>query len=571
MIITLSTINSHENSGVSEISNICTLSSVNTDLVSDDTKRKRRKGHGQLELHSGKEHHLDEIGLRMAYKSRILVVDDESAVCDVVVDMLGNNLLWAVVSENDPVKALALLQTTQFDLVLTDLMLGELSGMQMLEAALEQSPDTIVILMTGYPTVENAIDVLKQGAYDYLMKPFKLEILRATIERGLRKQQLSRENIHLKEQLALFKIAEAMGTTIHLKTALNQVLRLTIKEFNADAASILFYDKGKRAPFVLQAIQTNPNTQADMDFLNGRSSHSLLAAQSKMVEIENVYSDASSRDDILEQTKILTYLSCPLLIRARVIGILNMQRIGVYREFSTGELQSLKVIASKAAYAVSNSLLYDDLEKAYLNTILALANAVEARDRYTSGHTVRVTYLAELIAKELGWDEERLFILSMGCSLHDIGKIGVPDSILNKPGFLSSQEQTIMRKHPELGERIIEGISFLKPCLPYLVSHHERWDGAGYPAGLKGDEIPIEGRVLAVADTFDAIVTDRPYRAGRTIKQAVNELIAFSGSQFDPDIVTIFLETLNKNRDKIDVIYGAIPKESELKKVSVKT
>lgn len=507
----------------------------------------------------------------MAFRSRILVIDDEPAVGDVVAEMLDDNLFWAVVKETDPAKALALLRTTQFDLVLTDLMMGDFSGMQMLDTALEQNPDTIVILMTGYPTVENAIDVLKQGAYDYLVKPFKLEFLRATVERGLRKLQLSRENIHLKEQVALFKIAEAMGTTIHLKTALNQVLKLTIKEFNADAASILFYDSGKPEPFVLQAIQTSPHTAPDQKFLYGKSNHSVLAAQSKMVEIENVYSDGPPRVDALEQSKIITYLSCPLLIRARVIGVLNMQRIGVYREFSTGELQSLKVIASKAAYAISNSLLYDDLENAYLNTMMALANAVEARDRYTSGHTVRVTYLAELIAKELGWDEERLFTLNMGCSLHDIGKIGVPDSILNKPGFLDDQEQAMMRKHPEMGARIIERINFLKPCLPYVTSHHERWDGTGYPAGLKGTDIPIEGRILAVADTFDAIVSDRPYRTCRSIKLAVEELEAFSGRQFDPKVVEIFLEALRKNRDKIDVIYGATVRDSEAKREPART
>ena len=254
-----------------------------------------------------------------------------------------------------------------------------------------------------------------------------------------------------------------------------------------------------------------------------------------------------------------------------MIGVLNMQRANVHHEFATGELQSLKVIASKAAYAISNSKLYDDLEKAYLSTIMALANAVEARDRYTSGHTVRVTYLAELMAKEFGWDEERMFILSMGCSLHDIGKIGVPDSILNKPGFLNQREMTIMRKHTELGARIVEGIDFLRPCLSYITAHHEWWDGSGYPSGLKDEEIPQEGRILAVADSFDAMVTDRPYRRSRSIEQAVQELVDFSGKQFDPAIVEIFLEALNKHREKIEVIYGAAVSDRSFKTAPAKT
>jgi DNA-binding NtrC family response regulator len=174
----------------------------------------------------------------MAFKSRILVVDDDPEVCDVAAEMLRDNVHLAVATETNPEKATGLVKSSQFDLILTDLMMGSHSGMEMLEAALEADPDTIVVFMTGYPTVENATQALKSGAYDFLVKPFQIEQLLATVERGLRKLQLSRENIRLKEQLALFKIAEAMGLTIHLSTALNQVLKLTMKEFNVEAASI---------------------------------------------------------------------------------------------------------------------------------------------------------------------------------------------------------------------------------------------------------------------------------------------------------------------------------------------
>ncbi len=500
----------------------------------------------------------------MIYRQRILVIDDEATVCDVVREMLAVDDSCIVVAESDPARALEILKTTQFDLVLTDLMMGDYSGMQMIEQALAHSEETIVILMTGYPTMENAIDVLKHGAYDYIVKPFKLDLLRATIQRGLRKQALTRENIHLKEQLALFKIAEAMGSSIHLGTALNQVLRLTIKEFSADAASILFHDPSLDRRFVLQALQTTAHADVHREFLEGQTRHSVMAAESKVVEIENVYTEPATGGDALHQAPVRTFLSCPLLIRGRVIGLLNMERQSLFREFSTGELQCLKVIASKAAYAISNSKLYDDLERAYLSTIIALANAVEARDRYTSGHTVRVTYLAELIAKELGWDDDRIFNLTMGCTLHDIGKIGVPDSILNKPGKLTEHERQVMQRHTEVGARMIEGIPFLKSCAPYITAHHEHWDGSGYPHGLNGEDIPIEGRILAVADTFDAIVTDRPYRPAKSIEAAIQELRDFAGRQFDPNVVTIFIETLRKHRVKIDTIYASVADPAEI-------
>ncbi len=503
----------------------------------------------------------------MMTRHSILVVDDEMVICDVVRDMLETDSSYSVVTETDPAKALSRLAETGFDLVLTDLIMGDFTGMQIIEAALEHNEDTVVVLMTGYPTIENAVSALKHGAYDYIIKPFKLDTLRLTIERGLRKQQLARENMHLKDQLSLFKLAEAMGSTNNLNSTLNQVLKLSLREFSADAASILFYDSGKSGKLILQAIQETSGDETSHAFLEGDTEHSHLALRSKIVEIENIVTVSADATDIPQQ--ITSYLSCPLLARNRVIGLLNIERSGFHREFSTGELQCLKIIATKAAYAISNSKLFDDLEKAYLSTLMALANAVEARDQYTSGHTVRVTYLAELIANELGWDGDRLFSLTMGCSLHDIGKIGVPDSILNKPGKLNDHERQAMERHTELGARIIEGIPFLEPCRDYITSHHEHWDGSGYPNGLKGEEIPIEGRLLTVADTFDAIVTDRPYRRGKSVEAAVQELKDFAGRQFDPYIVQVFVEVLEKNREKIETIYNvhspdaAAPAEAE--------
>ncbi|MCK4857106.1 MAG: response regulator [candidate division Zixibacteria bacterium] len=501
----------------------------------------------------------------MIAKSRVLVVDDERYICDIVAETLNGKGDCVVVTESDPARALGLLRTHHFDLVLTDLVMGEYSGMQVTELAMTENPDIIVILMTGHPTVENAISALKLGAYDYLVKPFKLDLLQLTVERGLRKQQLARENIHFKEQLALYKVVEAMGSTIHLDTALNQMLRLVIKEFDAEAASILFYNPDGNDKFVLQAIQSPNESGMDRDFLEGKTEHSLAAVRSKQAKTRTISEDDRGQSDPLSHATVRTYLSCPLLAGGQVIGVINLQRESHYQEFSTGELQSLKIIASKAAYAISNSKLYSDLERAYLSTIAAFANAVEARDRYTRGHTERVTYLVELIVRELNWDDKQIMISSMGSSLHDIGKIGVPDSVLNNPGSLSHEEREMMQRHPETGAKMIEGIPFLQPCLPYIYSHHEHWDGNGYPQGLKGEEIPIEGRILAVADTFDAILSHRPYRDAGTIQRAVKELREFSGSQFDPYLVGIFLRVLENNREKIEVIYSATLEPGEIK------
>jgi len=161
-----------------------------------------------------------------------------------------------------------------------------------------------------------------------------------------------------------------------------------------------------------------------------------------------------------------------------------------------------------------------------------------------------------LIAEGLGWKDTRLNNLVMGCTLHDIGKIGVPDSILNKPAALTDDEREKMQKHPELGLKIISEIELFKPAIPYIMGHHEWFDGTGYPKGLAGEDIPIEGRLLAAADTFDAIMSDRPYRSGRSFKTAVSELITYRGSQFDPDIVDTFLDVLGQGKVDFEEMYG---------------
>ncbi|HVD49827.1 MAG TPA: HD-GYP domain-containing protein [Gaiellaceae bacterium] len=171
-----------------------------------------------------------------------------------------------------------------------------------------------------------------------------------------------------------------------------------------------------------------------------------------------------------------------------------------------------------------------------------LSGAIEARDPYTRGHSARVTALAEAVARKLGWSEERLASLRLGGPLHDIGKLAVSDEVLRKAGRLDDHELAQIREHPKTGARLILRIAALRDAIPYVLYHHERWDGAGYPSGKAGEEIPLEARVLAVADAFDAMTSDRPYRRALTHEEALAEVERCAGTQFDPQIASVFLE-----------------------------
>jgi putative nucleotidyltransferase with HDIG domain len=171
-----------------------------------------------------------------------------------------------------------------------------------------------------------------------------------------------------------------------------------------------------------------------------------------------------------------------------------------------------------------------------------LSRAIEARDPYTRGHSARVTRLAEAVARRLGWSEERLASLRVGGPLHDIGKLGVSDNVLGKAGGLDAEEFAEIREHPRIGAKILLRFAAYREALPYVLYHHERWDGNGYPSGKAGEEIPLEARLIAVADAFDAMTSDRPYRRALTHAEALAEVERCAGTQFDPYIARTFLE-----------------------------
>ncbi len=471
---------------------------------------------------------------------QIVVVDDETYICNIVTEALSAIPEYNIKSFDQPKKALAYLEQNRVDLVLTDLVMGKYSGVDILDHAFRSHPDCVVILMTAHPTVNNAISVLRKGAYDYLVKPFKLETLKNTVQRGLEHQALARENVHLKEQIALYKMSEAIDASTSLDAILNLAVDTAKTVMGVGSVSVLVRENQDKIliPYLIKgSIDDNEAT----DFLNG--SHQLCLSALTRREIQSLKKEIPVEKD---NSLIRSMASYPLVSRGEVIGLLNLIHDSRFTPLKPGQINLLSIIASKAASAIENNRLYEHLQSSYLKAIRALANSIEARDQYTRGHTNRVTILADMIASRLNWPDDKRAELKMGCTLHDIGKIGVPDAILNKPGRLSDGEQEIMRVHPILGAKILEGIDYLEAAIPYIMYHHEQYDGSGYPHGLAGEEIPIEGRLLAVADTYDAIVSHRPYRKGASSERAIDELVKFKGQQFDPIIVDVMVSAFQE-------------------------
>ncbi len=231
----------------------------------------------------------------------------------------------------------------------------------------------------------------------------------------------------------------------------------------------------------------------------------------------------------------------PIRVRDVKLGTIAFFRKG-RDDFSEAEKEFIHVVSTHLGTAIENSSLHEEVKKNYFNTIRALVNAIEEKDRYTRGHSERVTRLALAMGEKARLSKKRLRILYQAAVLHDIGKIGIDLTILNKKGRLSEEEMKLIRQHPVIGQRIIEPLTFLKEVKACIKEHHERYDGKGYPHGLKRDELTLEGRILAVADAFDAMTSDRPYRKAMTEEEAIEELRRNAGGQFDPYVVELFLK-----------------------------
>lgn len=329
-------------------------------------------------------------------KSRILIVDDENRITEVLADLLSFDYECDTAASAE--EALERLKVNEYQLVVSDITMPGMSGLEMIPHVKKLAPTVVVVMISGIQTVESAIEALRLGAFDYVMKPFDLRQVEAVVKRSLEHHEL------------------------------------------------------------------------------------IVAKQRYETQLEDLV------------------------------------------EHRTAELDKA----------------LNSLEDAYRSTLKALTAALETRDSETHGHSERVVTYSLRLGREYGLATDRMKALEFGSLLHDIGKIGVPDSILRKPAKLTEEEWVRMREHPLHGQQILRGIEFLEGAARVVAQHHEKWDGSGYPLGLIAEDIDLCARIFAVADAFDAMTSDRVYRRGKSYEAAAQELDDWAGKQFDPKVVEAF-------------------------------
>lgn len=499
-------------------------------------------------------------------KKKLLVVDDDRPVRDTLVEMI-ESLGYEVDGALDGESALKLTKQKSYDAVITDLTMPNMNGLELLKKIKEIDETIPVVIVTGFPTLDIAIDAMKQGASDFITKPFRLEAIEHTIKRILEARRLQLENARLyaeinqkktierlntqlnekvKELSALYKISETMNQQENNETLFKSIINLSGELTGAGKISFMLYDKDNQELLIKTAKGLPKNIVQNSIVKCGESISGKVAQTKKPICI--------LKSDLVESPKIPegyehikgSFLSIPIIINDEIFGVLNLTDKLDGSDFSKNDEFLILTLAQKTAIKIENNALYESLYTNLLDTLKSLVTIIEAKDLYTQQHSSRVTAYALKFAEIMQCSEEDLEILAFAGYLHDIGKIGISDNILTKTGKLTPSEYEAIKLHPVIGDHIVEPLGLLQSEREIIKYHHERPDGKGYPEGLSGDEIPLLARIMAVADAFDAMTSTRSYREALELDFAIEELKRNSGKMFDPEVVKAALSYIEK-------------------------
>lgn len=356
------------------------------------------------------------------------------------------------------------------------------------------------------------------------------------------------------EQLELLhEVGRAAGAASRLTELVERITHMTQQTLKGSASSVLVFDeKWKALSFVFAEGEAATSVKRmNLDAESGVAGW--VARHGRPLMVNDVKKDHRFNSRVDEATGFVTrsILCAPLMIRGRTIGSIEVLNRRDGKDFDDQDLETLVSVASTVAMAIENTRLHQSIVEAYKGTIKALAGAIDARDRYTLGHSQRVMSYALVGGKSLSLPTREMEVLEWAGILHDIGKIGISDTILCKPSGLNARERTIMSKHSEIGASLLRDIPFLEKARPLVLHHHERYDGHGYPHGLSGEEIPMGARLIFVSDAFDTMTTERPYRKAVGLDDAVDELRKCSGTQFCPVAVEAFVSGLGNSCQRV--------------------
>ncbi|HEY4484967.1 MAG TPA: HD domain-containing phosphohydrolase [Nitrospiria bacterium] len=338
------------------------------------------------------------------------------------------------------------------------------------------------------------------------------------------------------------EINRLLNSTFDEKQIQSRAMEAATKLMEAEVGSLLLIDEERQELFFEVALGARGERVREVRLKIGEGIAGWVAKKGEPVLVADAQKDPRFAKKVDERSAFVTrnMICVPVRIKGKLIGVLQaINKIGPL-PFSRWDLEDFQTLSDQVAVAIENANLYKELKEAFYGTAEALGDAIEAKDAYTAGHTRRVLSYSMMMGRRLELSDEELERLKLAALLHDIGKIGIEDSILRKPGRLDDSERKRMEEHTIIGPKIVARVKQLRKVVPGIMHHHEEFDGSGYPKALKGEQIPLTSRIISVADCFDAMTTDRPYRKGLSIKTALDEIHKMAGTQFDGKVVRAF-------------------------------
>jgi response regulator RpfG family c-di-GMP phosphodiesterase len=483
--------------------------------------------------------------------SRIFIVEDEVIVAHEIAQKLkkmGHDVIGMTATGEQAVEV-ALREKP--DLILMDIKLK--GGMDGIEAAskIHAQASIPLIYLTALSDEETLQRAKITEPFAYIQKPITSRELHIAVEIALYKHAVQKElSTQLQRMTAMRLIDQAIINSHDLQWTMRIILDQVAIQLEIPAVAVILSSPFSGMLEYFQAYGFRNRAFENFHLKPGKGFAGQAFSLGKRLLVTNL------RETNLDDERLrwmltegyASYVAVPLFSKDRTTGVLEL--------FSTTPLnptnewlEFLDTLAQQAAIAVENVSLISQLSsynleilQSYNSTIFSLSAALEMRDNDTQGHSQRVTEMTLRVAREMGFPPDQVDHIRRGALLHDIGKVGIPDAILLKPGPLTDEEWAVMRRHPQLAHDILSRVPFLRPALEIPLYHHERWDGSGYPFGLKGEKIPLAARIFAVVDVWDALLSDRPYRAAWTPSQTREYLRAQAGVLFDPKIVDAFLK-----------------------------
>jgi len=506
----------------------------------------------------------------------ILVIDDEEVIGNLLTDFLSERG-YSVTYANDPQKGLNLTREKGFDIFIVDLKMPHIDGVEVMKSIKSLHPDSVIIVQTGYGSLETAQEALRIGAYDYITKPFDIEKLAFTVARAYSFRRLALENKELLRRLEndkielekrvrettrdlalIYQVGRDISSSLELADVLVYLVERISTILDLETCAILLYDKEADELKIKAARGLSRQDIAQTRLKAGEYISGWVLKERKPILIEDVNQDPVFSAREKEKYYHGSLVSVPLIAKSKAhdsddkaIGVINISNKKSGEKFDLFSVRLIEEVAIEAAIAIENARLYTSLEDTYIRTVMSLTSAIDAKDHYTRSHSENVTAYAVATAEELNLSISEIADIRKACQLHDLGKIGIHDHILTKPGKLTPDEWEEMKTHSIKGVEILEPLHFLGNVIELIREHHEKFDGTGYPDGTKGEKILLGARIIAVADAFDAMISERPYHKPRTIEETIVELKNCCGTQFDPKVVDAFLSVLAKHPELI--------------------